>query len=37
MATDPAQIDLWLHARSERQRLEFKEAKTQYDNNKLYR
>lgn len=37
MATTPAQIDLWLLANSEHQRLEFKEAKNQYDNNKLYR
>lgn len=37
MATTPAQIDLWLQARSEHQRLEFKEAKTQYDNAKLYK
>jgi ATP-dependent DNA helicase RecG len=37
MATTPAQIDLWLQAPSEHQRLEFKEAKTQYDNTKLYR
>lgn len=37
MATTPAQIDLWLQARSEHQRLEFKEAKNQYDNVKLYR
>ncbi|MFQ3592852.1 MAG: ATP-binding protein [Gemmataceae bacterium] len=37
MATTPAQIDLWLQARTEHQRLEFKEAKTQYDNTKLYK
>jgi len=37
MATTPAQIDLWLQAHSEHQRLEFKEAKTQYDNTKLYK
>ena len=35
MATTPAQIDLWMQSRSEHQRLEFKEAKTQYDNTKL--
>lgn len=37
MATTPAQIDLWRQARSEHQRLEFKEARTQYDNTKLYK
>jgi ATP-dependent DNA helicase RecG len=37
MPTTPAQIDLWWQARSEYQRLEFKEAKTQYDNQKLDR
>lgn len=37
MATTPAQIDLWIQARTEHQRLEFKEAKNQYDNTKLYR
>ncbi|MEZ5326474.1 MAG: ATP-binding protein [Verrucomicrobiales bacterium] len=37
MATTPAQIDLWLQSPSEHQRLEFKEAKTQFDNSKLYR
>lgn len=37
MATTPAQIDLWLQSRSEHQRLEFKEAKTQYDNTKLFK
>src|SRR6476469_3416251 len=37
MQTTPAQIDLWLNAPSEHQRLEFKEAKTQYDNQKLYK
>lgn len=35
MATTPAQIDLWRQARSEHQRLEFKEARTQFDNTKL--
>lgn len=35
MATTPAQIDLWRQARSEHQRLEFKEAKNQYDGRKL--
>src|SRR5580704_16424326 len=37
MATTPAQIDVWLQSRSEHQRLEFKEAKTQYDNAKLFK
>ncbi|MCI0700980.1 MAG: putative DNA binding domain-containing protein [Planctomycetia bacterium] len=37
MATTPAQIDLWIQSRSEHQRLEFKEAKTQYDNTKLFK
>jgi len=37
MATTPAQIDLWMLSRSEHQRLEFKEAKTQYDNTKLFK
>lgn len=37
MSTTPAQIDLWRSAPSENQRLEFKEAKLQYDNQKLYR
>lgn len=36
MATTPEQIDLWRQASSEKQRLEFKEAKTQFDNRKLY-
>lgn len=37
MATTPQQIDMWRGARSEHQRLEFKEAKTQFDNRKLYK
>jgi predicted HTH transcriptional regulator len=37
MATTPAQIDLWRQSRTEHQRLEFKEAKNQYDNQKLYK
>lgn len=37
MTTTPEQIDLWRLAPSENQRLEFKEAKTQFDNNKLYK
>jgi len=37
MPITPEQIDLWRSARSETQNLEFKEAKTQYDNRKLYR
>ncbi len=36
MTTSPAQIDLWRSTSSEHQRLEFKEAKTQLDNRKLY-
>ncbi len=37
MAITPEQIDLWRRANSETQRLEFKEAKNQYDNLKLYK
>lgn len=37
MTTTPQQIDLWRSQRSEHQRLEFKEAKTQYDFEKLCR
>jgi predicted HTH transcriptional regulator len=37
MTTTPEQIDLWRRASSEHQRLEFKEAKNQFDNKKLYR
>lgn len=36
MTTTPEQIDLWRQSSSERQRLEFKEAKTQFDNRRLY-
>lgn len=36
MATTPEQIDLWRQSPSERQRLEFKEAKAQFDNRRLY-
>lgn len=36
MTTTAAQIDLWRRAPSEHQRLEFKEAKTQFDHRKLY-
>jgi len=36
MPTTPEQIDLWRRSPSERQRLEFKEAKLQFDNRKLY-
>jgi len=36
MATSPEQIDIWRNAPTEHQRLEFKEAKTQFDNRKLY-
>jgi len=34
--TTPAQIDIWRSALSETPNLEFKEAKTQYDNEKLF-
>ena len=37
MKTTPEQVDLWRSVTSEHQRLEFKEAKTQFDNRKLYR
>ncbi len=37
MSTTPEQIDLWRAAKSEHQNLEFKEAKTQSDNRKLYK
>ncbi|MCK4794391.1 MAG: ATP-binding protein, partial [Desulfobacteraceae bacterium] len=37
MATTPQQIDLWRQSRSEHPRLEFKEARTQFDNKKLYK
>lgn len=36
MTTTAAQIDLWRQSPSERQHLEFKEAKAQFDNRKLY-
>jgi predicted HTH transcriptional regulator len=36
MSTPPAQIDIWRSEHSEHQRLEFKEARTQFDNRKLY-
>ena len=36
MTTTPEQIDLWRQSPSEHQRLEFKEAKSQFDNRKLY-
>ena len=36
MPTTIEQIDLWRKSPSENQRLEFKEAKTQLDNRKLY-
>ena len=35
MSTTPQQIDLWRQAASEHQRLEFKEAKHQFDTRKL--
>jgi predicted HTH transcriptional regulator len=34
--TTPEQIDIWRQTPSEHQRLEFKEAKTQFDNRRLY-
>lgn len=37
MNTTPHQIDLWLMEPKEHTRLEFKKAKTQFDNKKLYR
>lgn len=37
MITTPQQIDHWRAARSEHQRLEFKEAKAQFDNRKLFK
>lgn len=37
MSTTPEQIDLWRSSPSEHQKLEFKEAKTQFDNQKLYK
>ena len=37
MAITVSQIDAWRTARSEHQNLEFKEAKTQFDNRKLYK
>jgi hypothetical protein len=36
MITTPEQIDIWRQSPSEHQRLEFKEAKTQVDNRRLY-
>ena len=36
MATTPKQIDLWRGVASEHQRLEFKEAKRQFDNTRLF-
>ena len=37
MSTTPEQIDIWRNAPSESQHLEFKEAKVQFDNRKLYK
>ncbi len=37
MKTTPEQIDLWRKSPSEYQRLEFKEAKKQFDNRKLFK
>lgn len=36
MATTPEQIDLWRQSPSEHQQVEFKEAKNQFDNRRLY-
>jgi len=36
MPTTPEQIDIWRQSATEKPRLEFKEAKTQFDNRKLY-
>lgn len=36
MTTTPDQIDLWRKSPSEHQRLEFKEAKNQFDSRKLH-
>ena len=36
MPTTPGQIDLWCQTPSEHQRLEFKEAKQQFDNRRLF-
>ncbi len=37
MATTPKQIDIWRQSSSENRILEFKEAKTQFDNEKLFK
>lgn len=37
MTTTPEQIDMWRKSPTEHQRLEFKEAKKQFDNRKLYK
>jgi predicted HTH transcriptional regulator len=37
MVTTPEQIDFWRQTPSEHQTLEFKEAKTQFDNDRLYK
>lgn len=37
MVTQPDQLDAWLAAPRETENLEFKEAKQQYDNNKLFK
>lgn len=36
MSVTPEQIDVWRQSPSEHQRVEFKEAKTQFDNERLY-
>ncbi len=35
--TTPQQLDIWISVQTEHQRLEFKEAKFQYDNQKIYK
>ena len=37
MTITPEQIDIWRSSRTETQNLEFKQAKNQYDNEKLYK
>jgi ATP-dependent DNA helicase RecG len=37
MTTTPEQVDVWRSSPSEDHRLEFKEAKTQFDNKRLYK
>ena len=37
MTTTPEQIDIWRKSSTEHQRLEFKEAKRQFNNHTLYK